>query len=437
MANAERFIVQGLEGKRTLEGELQVLGAKNAVLPLLASAILFKDGIELSNVPLNEDVKRISEILEKMGVVVTVSNPGKLSINTKSIDEKGTIDRELAKKIRASIFLSGPALARFGRVTFPKPGGCVIGARPIDLFIENYEKMGATITTEGDEYVVTTDGKLKGCHIFFPLQSVSATETFLMAAVLAKGKTILENVACEPEVVALAEYLNACGAKIEGAGSSTITITGTGLLSSKGEIAQVIPDRIEAASFLILGALSAKQLKITHCRPSDMRVVIELLRKAGVDIEEGKNSLTVRNNPDKPTQYQGFSFRTHEYPGVPTDIQPQLATFLTQAVGESPVFETIFEGRLNYTTELVRMGANILICDPHRAIVKGPTPLEAEQIDAPDIRAGFAYIIAALLAKGYTTIRNIYYIDRGHEAIESRLQAIGVDIRRVADTPIV
>ena len=450
MAGTE-FLLHGTSGKRTLRGTLPVMGAKNAVLPLLASAILFEDGVIFDNVPMNADVKASLELLAKLGITAEVAAStahtlaSRLTLSCAEVQAKGDLDQAISRKMRASIMMTGPALARFGRVSFPKPGGCVIGARPIDLFIDGFERMGATLTSDDDTYVATAPQGLVGTELFFGLQSVSATETFMMAAVLARGTTVLKNAAMEPEIVALAEHLVAAGANITGAGTSTITIIGRGgsmplpagaLLVNKGRVCTVIPDRIEAGSFLFLAALAGQDITVTQCRPDHLESVTHVLKQAGVPLTINADSIRVHFDAAGAGTKNGaalsaVSIRTHEYPGFPTDLQPQLVVFLTACAGEAVVFETIFEGRLSYVPGLAHMGASLTVFDPHRLQVKGPTPLVGAEVDAPDIRAGFAYLMAGIAAKGKTTVRNGHYIDRGHEAIEKRLSAVGVTIERI------
>ena len=430
----DKFVIQGLSGRKTLSGKIKVNCAKNAILKVMASSVLFEDGIEMKNIPDIEDVKRLSELLGKMGVVVSKKNKGIYSIDAKKI-KYCELDREISERIRASIVLTGPILSRFGEVSFPVPGGCVIGARPIDFFVEGFEKMGAEMEFKNDRYYikVKTGKKLKGAEIFFRAPSVTATETFIMAGVLAKGKTVLKNCAIEPEIKNLADFLISCGAKIKGAGTSTIEIIGGGLLKSKGKIYKAMPDRIEAGSFLIMGALCADNLEITDCNPNDIEILIEILKDAGVPLEIGKTSIKIKGNAKlKNKDFKSIGFKTKEFPGFPTDLQAPMVIFLTQATGESLVFETIFEGRLNFVEDINRMGANIILLDPHRALVKGPTSFRGREVESPDLRAGLAFIIAGILAKGESIIDNVYLIDRGYERIEERLRDIGVDIKRIA-----
>lgn len=422
----ESFVIQGLAGRKLLSGQIAVCGAKNEALKLMAASILCDTPLPLENMPAIEDVRRMAEIIEKLGGSVKITGLA-CEIDTGGI-AGGAIDHDLAKSLRSSIVLTGPLLARFGSVSFPHPGGDLIGERPVDFFIEGFEKMGATVTIENGEYKVTTAGKLRGADIFFRWVSVTATETLMMAAVLAEGITTLRNVAMEPEVVDLAEFLVANGAKITGIRTPTLVIEGSAMLKPT-KAWRVIPDRIETGSFLILGALAAKSLKITNCEPEHMRMIIELLSRSGVRIEAGKDTLTITNGGEDVRT--AIALKTHEYPGFPTDLQAPMVVYLTQAEGESRIFETIFEGRLNYTQDLVRMGADIALWNPHQAAIKGVTPLHGATLESPDIRAGLAFLMAALIAEGESTLHNIYHIDRGYGRIEERLAALGADIKRV------
>jgi len=428
---ADKFYIKGLNGKRVLNGEIRVNGAKNAVLKAMAATVLFKDKVELKNIPEIEDVGRMSDLLSELGADVKRKRRNVMEFDSRKL-RNGDFSSEISKKLRASIVLTGPLLARLGKISFPHPGGCVIGARPIDLFINGFKKMGAGVKKSGDRYIIETkNGKLIGAEIFFKNQSVTATETFMMAGVLAKGKTVLKNCALEPEIKHLADFLNSCGAKIEGAGTPTIKITGGSILTAGKNIYITPPDRIEAGSFLILGALLAKKLKITDCKPAHLDSLIAILKESGVKIKSGKNFLEVGETNSKKISLKAIDVKTHEYPGFPTDLQAPMTVLLTQAIGESMVFETIFEGRLNYTEELVRVGADIKAMDPHRVIVKGPSSLHGRDMESPDLRAGLAFVIAAIVAKGDSFIHNVYNIDRGYEKVEERLRRIGVDIKRI------
>ena len=401
-----RFIVEGQGGRRTLRGTIAVKGAKNAALKALAASVLFDDSIVLQNLPDIEDVKRMQELLA-----------GGLPV----------LKKDIAERLRASIVLTGPVLARYGTVTFPFPGGCVLGERPIDLFLEGFRKLGATVDENGDLFVIT--GKLKGARIFFPSVSVTATETLLLAATIAEGETVLENAAMEPEIGALIRYLNKCGAHIQGADTPTLTIQGTGgkLLHSGGVPYVTPPDRIETGSFLILAALCGEEVKITNCEPRHVDALLVLLRRAGVNLEVGKDFITVKQGP---FLLKSVSVRTHEYPGFPTDLQAPMAVFLSQCEGEATILETIFDGRFRYADDLIRMGADITVMNPHKIWIKGPRALSRKELESPGLRGGLAYIIAAAVAEGTSTIDNAYLIDRGYEHIESRLQKLGLNIKR-------
>jgi UDP-N-acetylglucosamine 1-carboxyvinyltransferase len=429
---AEVFVVSGLGGKKTLKGSIPVRGAKNAALKMLSASALFAGDVRYERVPDIEDIRRLLDLLGAIGISHTTEKKRKgaeasLTLSVPS-RVKSTLDAEIAKRLRASIVLTGPVLARTGKVSFPHPGGCVIGERPIDLFIEGYQAMGAKITVAKRMYVITAPkGGLRGTRLFFRTPSVTGTETFMMTATLAKGTTVIENAAMEPEIIALAEWLNSCGADISGAGTPTITIVGGPLLVARQK-GIVIPDRIEAGSFLILGALAGKDIRVTECEPAHLESLISTLQHAGVtvDVDHAKKEIRVR----APLHSRAVSIKTHEYPGFPTDLQAPMTIFLTQATGESLVFETIFEGRLSYVDSLIRMGADIKTMDPHRVLVTGPTPLRGKLLESPDLRAGLAYVIAAIIAKGESVVHQVYNIDRGYEEIEKRLTAIGVDIRR-------
>lgn len=416
-------------GRPNLQGSIKVNGAKNAALKILASSLLFNTALEIKNVPLIEDVFRMNELLKKLGAQIQKQGNKSfvLSVN-KEINPK--LDQEIAKRFRASIVLSGPMLARFGEIKFPHPGGCVIGKRPIDIFLDSFKKLGAKIK-ENKEFYHIKAPRLAGTDIAFRIPSVTATETIMMAAIGAKGKTIIRNAACEPEIVALANFLNKNGASIEGAGTHTIKVKGLGAgfkgLNSKHSFTTP-PDRIEAGTFLILGALLGKDIKVQNCNPKHLTSLLSHLAKAGVKHKKGKNWIQL----SRPKKLKAVDIKTREYPGFPTDLQAPFAVLLTQAYGNSAVFETIFDSRLEYLADLERMGAKITKCDPHRAIVHGPTLLRGRKMESPDLRAGLAFVLAALAARGESKIYDIYHIDRGYEQIEKRLQTLGADIKRIA-----
>jgi UDP-N-acetylglucosamine 1-carboxyvinyltransferase len=423
----EQFIVEGLGGERRLAGEIPVRGAKNAVLKSMAASLLFEDTVTITNTPYIEDVDRVRELLEDLGATVTRENDV-CEINASTV-VKSDLDDRVARTLRASIVFTGPLVGRFGRVSFPHPGGDVIGPRPINLFIDGFKKMGCEVVQEGDRYVLTTKGGLHGAEIFFMFVTVTGTETLMMAAVLAHGTTVLKNAAMEPEIVELAEFLVSCGARISGAGTPTIIIEGLDghLLCAQKKQLRTTPDRIEAGTFLLLGALAARELLITDCNPGHCDMLIALLRESGVHIETTHNSIALRANG---AQRAPLQVRTHEYPGFATDLQPPMMVYLTQTSGESTIFETIWGGRLAYTQDLVRMGADITMWNSQQASIKGPTPLMGRELESPDIRAGLAFLMASAIASGTSKIDNIYHIDRGYEHIEERLSKLGLDIRR-------
>ncbi len=419
----EQFLIHG--GKR-LEGELKVNGAKNHALKLIPAIFLFHGTTTIHNLPLVEDVLRLLEIVEQIGG--TVNRPSKHVVEITPPEQfDGFLSEELVPKLRASLVLLGPLLARYGTVILPSPGGDKIGRRPIDFFVENFERMGAKVKVYDEGYHFSLQGPLHGVEILFPRISVTGTEAAMMAAVLAEGTTVIKNAACEPEIVALATYLSQQGASIEGIGTHTLTIHGGSLLEA-GDVT-VIPDRIEAASFIMLAAATRSDILVSGCEPLHMEIPLSILSQMGVEMEVGKDFVHVQSHKKV---YTSIDLVTHEYPGFPTDMQPPMTMLLTQAEGQSSIRETIFDGRLFYVDELRKMGADIILLDPYRALVTGPTKkIAGKLVTSPDLRAGLAMIIAALMAEGETIIQNIYQIDRGYADIEGRLRSIGADIKRI------
>ncbi|MDO8574681.1 MAG: UDP-N-acetylglucosamine 1-carboxyvinyltransferase [bacterium] len=411
----EHFVING--GKK-LEGEITVGIAKNAALKILAASILTNKPIKLPKMPKIEDIDRMKELLIDLGVKFSGN-----FINSSGI-KKTDLNYKIADRFRASIVLTGPILARYGKVSFPHPGGCTLGKRPIDFFVDGFNALGAKVKKSGDIFTVTSK-KLIGNKFVFPTVSVTGTENLMMAAVLARGKTILKNAACEPEIENLATFLNSLGAKISGAGTPSIEINGVKELN--GGVWSGFPDRIESGTFIILAVASKSNIKIKNCHPEHLEVLLTLLEKAGANLEIGADYVIV--NPVR--NLRAIDVKTREYPGLATDLQAPLTVLLTQANGISLVHETIYDGRLFYTDILNQMGANIIMADPHRVIVQGPSKLRGKKINSPDIRAGMALIIAALLAEGQSIVDNIYQIDRGYEKIDERLRALGADIKRI------
>lgn len=422
----EIFKIEGNAGAPYLEGSIHVAGAKNAVLKAMAASVLYENTLRLSNVPNILDVGAMADILKALGADV-VHTKDTLEINTSDV-EAHAIPGTLMSALRASIVLAAPLLARFGEVTFSHPGGDVIGERPIDLFLETFRAMGAEVVEGSREYSVRTKNRrLQGVELFFRIQSVTGTEAAILAGILAEGTTVIKNAALEPEIVWLADLLTASGAHITGAGTPTITIEGGGMLKAPQEPVAVIPDRIEAGSFLMLGALAAHDIRIERCVPAHLEAPIHLLRAAGASIEVGEDFLRVRATP-----LRSMYVKTHEYPGYPTDLMAPIVTLLTQATGESRIFETIWDNRLAFVDVLRVMGARITTMDPHRILIHGPTPLAGKKVESPDIRAGLAYVLAGAIAEGITEISNIHHIDRGYEHIALRLKHIGMKIDRIA-----
>lgn len=420
----EKFVIRG--GK-SLKGEIEVGGAKNSALKILPAAVLFSEPIIVKNVPQLEDVKRMVELLKELGAGIKSEGKKTLKVDASRL-KKFAIQENVAKNFRASIMLAGPILARYGEVALPHPGGCVIGKRPIDLFLEGFKAFGAKINSNPSAKTPVYKIKaqtLKPADYTFRIVSVTGTECLMLTATLIKGKTILRNAACEPEILALAEFLNQCGAKIKGAGSHTIEIEGVSRL--RGGVFKIIPDRIEAGCFAILAAATNSRIRIKNVIPEHLSSLILTLKLSGVNIKSGKNYLEIV--PRKILK--AIDVKTREYPGFPTDLQAPYSVFATQASGKSLIHETVYDGRLFYIEDLNKMGASITMCDPHRIIVNGPTQLYGRDMESPDLRAGLAFVIAALAAKGRSVIDNVYQIDRGHERLEERLQKLGADIKRV------
>ncbi|MFA6422005.1 MAG: UDP-N-acetylglucosamine 1-carboxyvinyltransferase [Candidatus Buchananbacteria bacterium] len=416
----EKYLI---EGGNKLSGEIKVAGAKNEALKILAACVLSGEECQIHNMPKIEDISRMIEILESMGADIK-SNGSTLIINCGKINRPEP-DPNLVRKLRASVMFAGPLLARFGKVSLPHPGGCVIGKRPIDMFLAGFKALGAEVIEDENSYTLKAD-KLRGAKIVMPWVMVTATESLMMTACLAEGTTTIVNAAMEPEITALADFLNSCGAKISGAGTTRITIEGVEKIN--GGSCTVIPDRIEAGSFVMMGLITNSNIKVTGCNPSHLETVIATLKKAGADLEIGDDYIITL-----PSKLKGIELKTHEYPGFVTDLQAPFTVLMTQADGMSLIHETIYDGRLFYTDKLVTMGSHIIMCDPHRVIINGPTQLYGRKLESPDIRAGMALVLAGLAAKGSTTIENIYQIERGYENVVERLKALGAKIEKTQD----
>jgi UDP-N-acetylglucosamine 1-carboxyvinyltransferase len=411
-----------IKGGSRLEGQVHISGAKNSALPAMAASLLTSDEVILENIPLVNDIFTTRRLLRELGVGVEFGDGHTAHLRAQKIlSHEAPYD--LVKTMRASVLVLGPLLARTGRARVSLPGGCAIGARPIDLHIKGFEKLGATIRTQHG-YVEAVTERLTGAEIFFDKITVTGTENLMMAATLAAGRTVLQNAACEPEVVDLADMLKNMGAKIEGAGTPVINIEGVRDL--KGSTHTIIPDRIEAGTFLIAGAITNGEIELINVNPSHLGSVVEKLRDAGVSITTDTGRMIVRGNGN----LKAADVITREYPGFATDMQAQYMALMTHADGTSIITENIFENRFMHASELMRMGANIRI-DGSRAIVTGKARLSGATVIASDLRASASLVIAALVAEGTTVIDRVYHLDRGYEKIEEKLRGVGAQIERL------
>lgn len=409
-----------IEGGHKLTGTIHIGGAKNSAVALIPAAILCDEKITISNVPNITDVDDLENILIHLNAKVN-RQKGIVEIDSSQIINR-EISHELSKKLRASYYFMGALLGKFKKVDMYFPGGCAIGARPINLHLKGFELLGAKITEEENHFIIEAD-KLKGNNIYLDFPSVGATINIMLAAVKARGKTIIDNAAQEPEIVNVATFLNNMGAKIKGAGTSTITIIGVKYLHSCFH--EVIPDRIEAGTYLIIGSLLGKNLKIDNMIPNHLEALIAKLTEAGVDMEVGVDNVII----NEVKEYKAVDIKTLVYPGFATDLQQVFSTFLTQCKGKSNIEETIYENRFQNLNELKKMGANYKISkDNHKATIKGKTKLVGADVVATDLRGGASLLIAGLLAEGTTTIDNISYILRGYDKIVEKLTKVGAKI---------
>lgn len=411
-----------VEKSESLNGVIRVSGAKNAVLPIMAAALLAEDICILEDVPNLKDVEVMSNVLRNSGAIVSGVENGILEISVPKITSYEAPE-ELLQEMRAAFYVMGPLLARHGIAKIPMPGGCAIGSRPIDLHLKGFSALGATIEL-GHGFVEARAEKLVGATIYLDFPSVGATENIMMAATLAEGITIIQNAAEEPEIIDLANFLNKMGANVKGAGTDTIRITGVERLG--GCRHQVMPDRIEAGTYMIAAALVGGDVTIENVLTSHLKPIIAKLRECGVEIVEDDDTIRVISTGE----ITSVDITTLPYPGFPTDLQAQFMAMLTASQGTSVVMETVFENRFMHVSELNRMGANIKI-EGHSAIIQGKTNLQGATVKATDLRAGAALIIAGLVAEGKTEIGQIYHIDRGYDGIEEKLRNIGANIYRV------
>jgi UDP-N-acetylglucosamine 1-carboxyvinyltransferase len=414
-----------IKGKATLSGEVKISGAKNSALAIMAGSLLCDGDCRLTNVPALLDISRMGEVLEALGVTITRKG------NTLDIDARNikttTAPYDKVSQLRASFFVMGPILARFGVAQIPLPGGCAIGSRPVDLHVRGLQSMGATVTIQHgivNASVMGKNGRLKGAKIFLDYPSVGATETIMMAATLAEGETIIDNAAQEPEIVDLANFCIKMGAKISGAGTKTIVISGVERLHSVDY--PIIADRIEAGTFLVAGAITKSEISVTSVIPEHLAPVIAKLQTIGCQV--------INESPTRlrliPGELKGSDIETLPYPGFPTDMQAQFMALLTISEGNSVITETVFENRLGHVAELKRMGADIKI-KGNTAIVSGVPLLSGAPVMATDLRASAALVLAGLAAHGETIVQGLHHLDRGYENIEQKLQALGAKLRRL------
>ena len=422
----DKFVVRG--GK-PLRGKIEISGAKNSALPCLAATLLTAETVILHNVPYVKDLITQRRLLEDLGATVLTPELRTHKVNAANVAVYEA-PYELVKTMRASVLALGPLLARFGQAKVSLPGGCAIGTRPIDLHLKAFEQLGAVVSLEsGDVVARAPQGRLIGNTIEFEKVTVTGTENVMMAASLAKGKTIIKNAAQEPEIDDLAELLNKMGARIKGAGTPVIEIDGVETLG--GAEHTIIPDRIETGTFIVASAITGGEIEIKSCRPEHLTAVIEKLREAGVVIDElNQSTLHVTRSPGG---LRAVDVTTEPHPLFPTDMQAQYMALMTQAVGTSTITETIFENRFMHASELIRMGADIHISG-NTAVVNGPAKLMGAPIIASDLRASASLVLAALCAEGETVIDRVYHIDRGYETIVRKLRSLGADIQRVSES---
>ncbi len=413
-----------IRGGAPLDGEVRISGAKNATLPILAGALLADGPVTIGNVPHLQDVTTMIELLGRMGASVTVDERMRIEVDPRTTRETFA-PYELVKTMRAAILVLGPLVARFGSADVSLPGGCAIGARPVNIHVAGLQAMGAEVHIENG-YIKARAGRLKGARIVLETVTVTGTENLMMAAVLAEGRTILENAAREPEIVDLALFLNSMGARVIGHGTDTIVIEG--VESLHGTDYDVLPDRIEAGTYLVAGAITGGRVRARNARAEHLDAVLAKLEEAGATVTRGDGFIEVDMRGRRP---RAVDVRTAPHPGFPTDMQAQFAALNTVADGVGTIIETIFENRFMHMLEMRRMGAEIRL-EGNTAIIKGVPRLTAAPVMATDLRASASLVLAGLVAEGTTEIERIYHIDRGYECIEEKLQGLGAQIRRVA-----
>jgi len=413
-----------VKGGKKLEGQVPIKGAKNAALKIISASILASSPCLIKNVPKITDIEKMLEILSSIGANVSF-NQGTVFIDPAGISSS-TPDEGLVKKLRGSIVLIGPLLARFGQAVFNQPGGCLIGARPIDDHLDVFRQMGVKIDYQDSKFFFS--GKPKSGHIVLGKMSVTATENAIMASVLSKGKTVIHVAAAEPEIKDLANFLNQMGAKISGAGTNEIEIEGVEKLN--GIEYEVLPDRIEAGTYIIAGILTNSEITVGPIIPCHNDLFFKKLKEVGANFEIIKNGSKEYFKVLKRGQLIAQNIDPRPYPGFPTDLHPQYAVLMTQAQGRSEIFDTMFEGRFRYVEELKLMKAKAEVLNPNKIVIEGPVSLKANEVTSLDIRGGAAIVLASLIAQGETIINNVEFIDRGYESMDERLKAIGAEIER-------
>ncbi len=413
-----------IQGGAVLRGEVWISGSKNAALPILSASLLSEGLVTIANLPHLQDVTTTIELLGTLGITVSIDEKMRLEVDTSTLNSL-TAPYDLVKTMRASILVLGPMLTRYGEANVSFPGGCAIGSRPVDLHLRGLEAMGATIEIDEGYIKARSDGRLKGAHIFMDVVSVGATENLMMAAALAEGTTVLENAAREPEIVDLANCMNAWGADVQGAGTNTMTIKGVERMN--GGHFKVMPDRIETGTYLAAAAATGGKVRTTKTDPSALGAVLLKLAETGAVITQGDDWIELDMQGKRP---KAINLKTAPYPAFPTDMQAQLTAVNAIAEGTGTITETIFENRLMQVQELNRMGASIVV-EGNTAIVTGVETLKGAPVMASDLRASAALVIAGLVAEGETVVDRIYHIDRGYECIEEKLQQLGAKIKRV------
>ncbi|MGB2106240.1 MAG: UDP-N-acetylglucosamine 1-carboxyvinyltransferase [Porticoccaceae bacterium] len=418
----DKLVIQG--GVR-LDGEIWISGSKNAALPILFATLLTDQKVTLSNLPHLQDITTTIALLGALGVTISVDDNMQITVESGSLNAV-TAPYDLVKTMRASILVLGPLLAKYGEANVSFPGGCAIGSRPVDLHLKGLEAMGAEIEVDHGYIKARTDGRLKGANILMDMVSVGATENLMMAAALAEGTTVIQNAAQEPEIVDLAQCMNALGAKVEGYGTNTLTIHGVEEMT--GGAYSIMPDRIETGTFLAAAAATSGRIKVTRADPESLEAVLLKLKETGAEITQGDDWIELDMKGQRP---KAINLKTAPYPGFPTDMQAQLSVMNAVAEGTGRITETIFENRHMQVQELNRMGANIVV-EGNTAVVTGVDQLHGAPVMASDLRASAALVIAGMVASGETAVDRIYHIDRGYECIEEKLRQVGARIHRVS-----